>query len=107
MKINPQYELFKIISITDKDGNARHTPKDKEGQLYDDWSGMIVRSYNGFKVGYVAWLEYVLDNKGYLLDGGSMHTSIVEEIEEVDNRVILYTMNSIYTLECVDILKEE
>jgi len=80
--------MYKIESIAHKDGTERI---DGRYPLRKGCKGDIYH----LKAGDCMYFEYVTDNKGNDKTG-YLRTSLVEKIEESDDVIVVYTLNSVY-----------
>lgn len=86
--------MYKIKSITDKDGNVKQEQIDRIISIYGSLDGDIYYKQRIMVGGNLCFIYANQDNK-------MMITSIIESISEYDNIYKVETRNSVYEFEVI------
>lgn len=84
--------MYKIVNITDREGNVKQDFIDKLREIHPNMSGEIV--HEALFKNHICMDFKWNDDSGKILE-----TSIIEEYEKDENKIRVVTMNSIYYLE--------
>lgn len=90
--------MYKIVSVTDRDGNLKEDFMRDMKKAHPTMSGELYYPYLSLRKG--GYLGLVWDDAS----GKMLQTSrIIDDVIEDGNKLIITTLNSIYTLEKLEV----
>lgn len=94
---NLNHKYYRLIAVTDREGKDKSNSND----LYSERIGCIGRNIH-YDFDNRVFVDFIEDADGKPILRG-LHTSVVEDLTETEEKLTITTMNTVYTLEAAEL----